>query len=185
VTDEPIDNLSARDDSVDASSPLTEGWPNEPENDDLAYFLRELDRRRPELSPQALERVQQAMRRELKRRHTGSAAPVSRRPFGPGTRSTHYLNLWAVAILVTLIVLCLWVMFYLRPKTPSTTQPLPGQASPVISTSHLALVANAAQLARHPFTAPLVSPAMKSLCSTKNSPITGKMLSSVPAISIP
>ena len=37
----------------------------------------------------------------------------------------------------------------------------------------------------HPFTAPLVSPAMKSFCSAKNSTITGSTLITVPAINAP
>lgn len=44
---------------------LTEGWPDEPGNEELAELARRLRSSRPALSNQAMARIAQAMRREM------------------------------------------------------------------------------------------------------------------------
>jgi hypothetical protein len=44
---------------------LTQGWPDEPDNDELIRFAAELRAARPDLPPEALQRVEQVWQREL------------------------------------------------------------------------------------------------------------------------
>ncbi|MCI0459400.1 MAG: hypothetical protein L0Z62_20815 [Gemmataceae bacterium] len=48
---------------------LTEGWPDDPQNEELARFATELQAALPALPPESLARVEQSIQAELKRRH--------------------------------------------------------------------------------------------------------------------
>jgi hypothetical protein len=50
-----------------AAADLTQGWPEDPGNDDLARLGQELFANRPELSQLALDRIQIRMRQEMNR----------------------------------------------------------------------------------------------------------------------
>jgi len=46
---------------------LTDGWPQDPDNDGLARFAREFDAGRPELPEPSLDRIRQTVRSEIGR----------------------------------------------------------------------------------------------------------------------
>ena len=48
---------------------LTEGWPPDPDNADLAHFAEQLRAARPEMSEDSLQRIGQAVRKEIVSRH--------------------------------------------------------------------------------------------------------------------
>jgi hypothetical protein len=91
---------------------LTEGWPDDPQNAELARFARELAAARQELAPDAMARVEQRLQREL----------TARRP---------RRALFAIAAVAAAAVL-LGVGAYLYLMPPATpVEPIPVVAQPV------------------------------------------------------
>ena len=99
---------------------LTEGWPEEPTNEELARFAERLRAARPALSHEALGRVEAAMRREM------AARPKARR------------RRWATlaASLAAAVLLALGVHLHLRPgkRVPVPTPTMVASRTPAAPT---------------------------------------------------